>query len=530
MPAELEGLRLTGTTPSVASGRISYAFGFEGPAVSIDTACSSSLVALHLAGQALRSGECELALAGGVTIHSMPELFVEFSRQRGMAPDGRCRSFAAAADGTGWSEGVGLLVLESLSKARERGHRVLATVRGSAVNQDGASNGLTAPNGPSQERVIRQALANAGLAPAEVDAVEAHGTGTTLGDPIEAGALLATYGQARSDGPLRIGSIKSNIGHSAAAAGVAGVIKMVQALRHEQLPPTLHVDQPSPHVDWEAGEVELLTEARAWERREGHVRRAGVSSFGVSGTNAHVIVEEAPAEEPVAEQPPTAGGGVLPLLLSASSAGALETQLERLPDEAGHALARTLARRARLPERAVVLGEEIVRGRTRAGAGKLALMFSGQGSQWAGMGQDLYSAYPVFAAALEQCREHLGGLPEAELLDRTEHTQPALFALEVALLELVGSFGIEPDLVIGHSIGELTAAYAAGVFSLKDACRIVSLRGRLMGSCGGAMAAVRAPEQWVAEHLERWRAFASAPGPRASMPPRSRSPAPSTRR
>ncbi|MEU0692095.1 type I polyketide synthase, partial [Streptomyces uncialis] len=633
-PEAVRGFLMTGNSMSVMSGRVSYALGLEGPAVTVDTACSASLVALHLAARALRAGECSLALAGGVSVMALPAVFVEFSRQGAMSADGRCKPFAAAADGTGWGEGVGMLLLERLSDARRNGRPVLAVLRGSAINQDGASNGLTAPNGPSQQRVIRAALADAGLAARDVDAVEAHGTGTTLGDPIEADALLATYGQDRpGDRPLWLGSLKSNIGHTQAAAGVAGVIKTVLALRHGVLPRTLHVDEPTPHADWSSGAVELLTEARDWPATD-RPRRAGVSSFGMSGTNAHVVLEQAPRPDPAAEtdppaetdlaaeadppaepdpsagsrpgpltgtavahrtavdganaaQPgpgtepdpsagerPTAGqppASVLPWVLSGRTASALQDQAARLVDrvttdpparpvDIGYSLATT---RSAFEHRAVVIGDgrpalldglaalstggtgvfttrtasstgdagvstgapgtqpgatHVVTGAGRVVEGRTALVFPGQGSQWAGMARDLLTTSPVFRDRLTECGTALSAhvdwpllavledAPGAPSLERVDVVQPVLWAVMVSLAALWDSWGVRPDAVVGHSQGEIAAAVVAGALTLEDGAKVVALRSRAIRALAGlgGMVAVSLSEDRVRTEIAPW--------------------------
>ncbi|ORW97158.1 fatty acyl-AMP ligase [Mycobacterium sp. IEC1808] len=553
----VEGYALTGLSPSVASGRIAYALGLQGPAITVDTACSSSLVATHLACQSLRNGESSLALAGGVTVMTTPSVFTEFARQRGLAADGRCKAFSANADGTGWGEGAAVLVLERLSDAQRNNHPVLAVIAGSAINQDGASNGLTAPNGPSQQRVITQAAANAGVALDQVDVVEAHGTGTTLGDPIEAGALIATYGAARSaDHPLWVGSIKSNIGHTQAAAGVAGLIKMIEALNHDSLPPTLNVEAPSPHVDWSAGTVRLLTEAIPWPVTD-HPRTAAVSSFGISGTNAHVILQAAPTApvEP-AEEPEGIDFGLRMWPVSARTPAALRAQADRLHQHLlGHPeldlvdVAYSLgATRTHYPYRAAIIGtvdsadprEDLLGAldALRDGhvhpqltehhylaqvRGKTVFVLPGQGGQYPGMGRELYQRHPVFAAMVDDCDEALrpftgwsvrevllqeSGAPS---LDRVDVVQPVLFTMMVSLAEVLGFYGVTPDAVIGHSQGEIAAAYLAGVFSLPEAAQIVARRSQALGElCGaGAMASVLLGAEPLEPLLQPWGAALS---------------------
>jgi acyl transferase domain-containing protein len=555
-PRGIEGYLTNGSAPSVASGRIAYTLGLRGPAVTVDTACSSSLVAVHQAIKALRAGECTLALAGGATVMSTPMTFVEYSRQAALSPDGRCRSFSADADGTGWAEGAGMVVLEKLSDARRNGHRVLAVLRGSAVNQDGASNGLTAPSGTAQQEVIRQALADARLTAANVDAVEAHGTGTTLGDPIEAASLLATYGQGREQ-PVLIGSLKSNIGHTQAAAGVGGMIKMVMALREGHLPKTLHVSQPTERVDWSAGSARLLTEPAPWPAT-GRPRRAAVSAFGVSGTNAHLILEEAPKEEGSADAGneighehgpgcprPVLDSVPVPWVISAASETALREQARLLgplaaqADTAGvaHALA---TRRTAFRHRSVITGEDrgqalaalsrgedhpaVVRGTARSGPGRTVFVFPGQGSQWPGMAAAMYEDSTVFRAKFDACAHaldpHVDWDP-ADLisgraeLDRSDVVQPALWAVMVSLAEVWRASGVSPDAVLGHSQGEVAAAVVAGALSLEDGALVIARRSRLLTELSGrgGMAAVPLPVDQVRALLPAGVCVAAVNGP-----------------
>ncbi|MFE3221938.1 type I polyketide synthase, partial [Streptomyces antimycoticus] len=546
LPEGLEGQMSMGASGAILSGRVAYTLGLEGPAVTVDTMCSSSLVALHMACQALRQGDCSMALTGGTTVMSTPSGFIEFSRQRALSTSSRCQAFSSTADGTAWGEGVGVLLLERLSDARRNGHTVLAVVRGSAINQDGASNGLTAPNGRAQQRVIRQALANATLSGADVDVVEAHGTGTSLGDPIEANALLATYGKKRpADRPLWLGSLKSNIGHTAAAAGVGGVIKMVQAIRHGVLPKTLHVEEPSPNVDWSSGAVELLTQARPWPET-GRIRRAGVSAFGASGTNAHAIIEQAPEEEPSgtsAEGDAPVGGGAVPWVLSAKTEPGLRAQAERLlarlsedpelsPADVGLSLATT---RALFDHRAVVVGggvEDFRSGLTAltrgepgglvaqgvaGSAGKPVFVFPGQGSQWVGMAVELLDSSPVFAGRIAECEVALSGFVEWSLVEvlrgggpglgRVDVVQPALWAVMVSLAEVWRACGVTPAAVVGHSQGEIAAAVVAGGLSLEDGARVVALRSqaiaRGLAGHGGMMSVAQSADR-VRERITAW--------------------------
>ncbi|NUT50342.1 MAG: type I polyketide synthase, partial [Saccharothrix sp.] len=495
----LTGYGFTGATASVLSGRVAYSLGLTGPALTVDTACSSSLVSIHLAVRSLRQGECSLALAGGVALMATPAMFAESDEQGALARDGRCRAFADGADGTGWGEGVGVLLLERLSDAERANHPVLALITGSAVNSDGASNGLTAPNGPAQERVIREALADAGVTPDEVDVVEGHGTGTRLGDPIEANALLATYGRDRpAERPLWLGSLKSNIGHTQAAAGVAGVIKTVMAMRHGLLPRTLHAERPTTAVDWSAGAVRLLRDPIPWPELD-RPRRAAVSSFGVSGTNAHLVLQQAPEpdrDEPAAVRTVT---GLLPWVVSGRTESAVRDQARRLLDfsrdhpeatalDIAHSLITT---RTAFRHRAAVLGRdraELVAGLTALAEGRSSaavvrgvaehgdqavFVFPGYGSQWPGMAVELLDDEPVFAEEFAACEaafapwvdwsptDVLRQAPGAPGLDRLDVTQTVLFSVMLSLAALWRSYGVTPSAVLGHSQGEIAAACVA---------------------------------------------------------------------
>src|SRR5262245_13835505 len=543
----------TGTTSSVLAGRVSYVLGLEGPAMTVDTACSSSLTAVHLACTALRQGECDLALAGGVTVMSTPSMLVAMGPDNGMAPDGRCKSFSDGADGAGWSEGCGVLVLKRQSDAERDGDEILALIRGSAVNQDGRSQGLTAPNGPSQQRVIRAALSASGVSPDDIDVVEAHGTGTSLGDPIEAGALAAVFGPARSEGrPLWLGSSKSNLGHTQAAAGVRGVMKMVLSLQHELLPKTLHAQTPSKHIAWEGSGLSLLQEARAWPRAASRVRRAGVSSFGISGTNAHVVLEEAPARSVVSSSEAN-GAAVadeaasrhsLPLLVSGADEAALRAQAGRYGEwlsrhaevDWSDVVSTAALHRTHFASRASVLARDaseavealraLGEGRSHAAVslgeardrGRVVFVFPGQGSQWTSMGRTLLAESSVFAETIAACEVALGRYTdwsltavlcgdesvEASLLERVDVIQPALFAMSVGLAAVWRSLGLEPSAVVGHSQGEIAASVVAGILSLEEGARVVALRSQLLRrlSGSGGMAVMELAAEAVEERLK----------------------------
>nr|WP_309501134.1 type I polyketide synthase [Saccharopolyspora gloriosae] len=530
---DVSGHAVTGFSTAVASGRLAYLLGLAGPAITVDTASSSSLVAVHTAARAIRAGECSLAVAAGVQVMSTPASFVGYSRQGGLAADGRCKPFSDDADGTAWSEGAGVVLLEPLSRARAAGHEVLAVLRGSAINSDGESAGLTAPSETAQRAVLRDALADAGLNAADVDAVEAHGTGTALGDPIEATALLATYGQDREI-PLLLGSVKGHLGHAQAAAGMAGLIKTVLALGRDRLPGILNLSGPSTRVDWTSGAVEVLADAAPWPRAD-RPRRAGVSSFGISGTNAHVILEQAAPVVPPEESVPSVTPAAVPMPVSARSDAALDVLLDQVADlaESGSAPVDVgwslVTRRTGFDRRAVLLSTAdgaVEVARAAVSEGSSAVVFSGQGSQRLGMGRELYARFPVFAAAFDEVlaeldrhlqrplREVIWGEDAAEL-NRTGHAQPALFAVEVALFRLAESHGVRPDHVGGHSVGEVAAAHVSGALPLPDAAKLIAARGRLMQELPvqGAMVAIQAAEHEISPLLTENAGLAAVNGP-----------------